>query len=388
MVDHQEDRPAVGDPRARPIGRLLDRSVQAIAGQGPQAMRDRGDSFPVNDLGETRSTLHRATTASSRRSNDATGMSDLTDDPPAQRLLKCSSILLQASLFLLESESLSLEVPSNCPLVLDQPCQVPILKLNRLAVVFVLLDMIAKLLKQPHQSRVFLALDPQPGFALILCFAFQFIPHHLKSDPMAELMEERPDPAGRFLVCRHESAELIGKIGSDCKHAESVLVVKLEAGKLGSDLLPEPPDTEILNLFDYVVEQDHPSVAQFRSPGLKIMTNSLVSMIAVDMKEVDLAVAETRGSFVEGHFQKGGKVAVSRVVMLSQLAEHLRPVDPVVGVSFPGVHRNGAGGKAERLDRLAEAAVRRPPKGAELHEHPWTKHRNDPHGEGNMFNPV
>jgi len=59
-----------------------------------------------------------------------------------------------------------------------------------------------------------------------------------------------------------------------------------------------------------------------------------------------------------------------------------------VGVAFPGVHGEAAGGEFEFVDGLAEAAVGDAVLGAEFDEDTGMEEFDEEHGEGRVFGPA
>ena len=144
---------------------------------------------------------------------------------------------------------------------------------------------------------------------------------------------------------------------ADGEHAETVTVGEGEARRARRELVPEPPDTEPGLALVRVVEQEHAPVAQLGQPRRDVVGNGLVGVAAVDVKEIDRAVGEARRRLVEAPLEQTREGAVERVVVGTQLFEHLRAVRPGVLVALPAVDRGAARGRPERLDRLAERAV-------------------------------
>src|SRR5208283_844827 len=144
---------------------------------------------------------------------------------------------------------------------------------------------------------------------------------------------------------------------TDGQHAQSVLVVELEAWILSPGLIPESPDAEISHVLHDIVEDDHAPIAQLGSPCLVIVADSLVGVIAIDVQQIDLTVLKPLCGLVKGHLQQTGKGAIARVVVSPQFLKNLGADNPVMRVPLPGVDGKGACWQAKPLDGLAEPAV-------------------------------
>src|SRR5271157_569424 len=127
---------------------------------------------------------------------------------------------------------------------------------------------------------------------------------HLQTDSTAQLMKKSANLRRSLGVNTCQFLDLVGEIMTDGQHAQTVLVEELEAGILGLDLFPEPPDPEILDVLHDIVEEDHSPIAQLGSACLVIVTDGLVGVIAVDVEKIDLTVLEAWGGLIEGHLQQ------------------------------------------------------------------------------------
>src|SRR5262249_38851473 len=145
---------------------------------------------------------------------------------------------------------------------------------------------------------------------------------------------------------------------SDRHDAEPVPVGEGERRVARLELAPQPPDAELRLADMRVVEQYDAALAELRQPGLDVVRHRVVAMSAVDMEQVDRPVGKGGCRRVERLLEQGREGSVPRVVMLAEPLERLRAVGPGVLVSLPGVDRVAARRKLERLDGLAERAVR------------------------------
>ena len=112
---------------------------------------------------------------------------------------------------------------------------------------------------------------------------------------------------------------------------------ELEHGMLVSQLVEEPPDAEVIDAQSGVVEQHDAAAGQLRQPRVEVVPDGVVAVTAVDVEQVDRAVAEAAEGLVEGHAKELREAAVERVVVRAQVGEHLRAVPPGVVVAGPGV---------------------------------------------------
>jgi hypothetical protein len=72
------------------------------------------------------------------------------------------------------------------------------------------------------------------------------------------------------------------------EHAQPVTVLEVEAEVLRRQLLPKPPNAEVLRTLRGVVEQDHGGFAQLRPPRLPVVTHRFIRVQPVDVQEIDL----------------------------------------------------------------------------------------------------
>ena len=96
-------------------------------------------------------------------------------------------------------------------------------------------------------------------------------------------------------------------------------VEKLEVRVSNLHFVPHSPRSEIPLLFIYVMEQNDASRAHLGKPGFKIVLDSFVCVIAVDMKNIDSSVREMLHSFVESALYEVGKASIQRIMMRSQI---------------------------------------------------------------------
>src|SRR5207248_10759556 len=103
----------------------------------------------------------------------------------------------------------------------------------------------------------------------------------------------------------------------------------------------ELQDTVVGHPFDDVVEEDDATIAELRLPGLEVVQDGLVRLVAVDVKQVDLPIVEAVQSLVESHLEEGREARVPRVVVSPQVCEDLGTIPPALGITDPRIDREG-----------------------------------------------
>src|SRR5262245_48961034 len=136
-----------------------------------------------------------------------------------------------------------------------------------------------------------------------------------------------------------------GQLGAETQHAEAMAVKKREAGVLARQLFPESPDTEVP--FPHVdVVQNHDTLgAQLGPPRLEVVPDRLVGMEAVDVQQIDAAVAKLRERLIECRSHEPRERTEVLIVERRPLLEHPLVVLAGVRVALPGV--NGVTGRVE-----------------------------------------
>jgi hypothetical protein len=175
---------------------------------------------------------------------------------------------------------------------------------------------------------------------------------------VAELMEERLDPGRLLLRSFQERPDRLGLELAHREDSQAVAVDELEAGVLVPDLVPELPDAEVLLPDVGVMEEDDAPLAYLGQPGFEVMADGVVGMETIDVEQVDRAVDELRDGFIERGPDQGRKAFIERVVVLTEVGEDLGAIFAGVCVAVPGVHREASSAQIERLDGLAEPAIR------------------------------
>src|SRR5208283_1845676 len=85
------------------------------------------------------------------------------------------------------------------------------------------------------------------------------------------------------------------------EYTQAVRMVEFEVGISLLDLVPESPDAEALAIPGLdVVEQDDPPIGHLRQPRIEIVTDGVIGVKTIDVKDVDATVPESRQGLVEG----------------------------------------------------------------------------------------
>ena len=144
---------------------------------------------------------------------------------------------------------------------------------------------------------------------------------------------------------------------TDGQHAQSMLVVELEAWILSPGLIPESPDAEISHVLHDIVEEDHAPIAQLGLPCLVIVADSLVGVITIDVQQIDLTILKPLCGLGQRSSPANWKRCHSGGRGVPSIPQGSRGVTPVMRVPFPGVDGKGACWQAKPLDGLAKPAV-------------------------------
>ena len=86
---------------------------------------------------------------------------------------------------------------------------------------------------------------------------------------------------------------------ADSEYSQAVVMEEGEMRMGGAKLVPQAPDPEIPLSDINVVKQDDATVRELGSPAFEIMPNGIVSMAAIDMKEVDAAICKVGESLIK-----------------------------------------------------------------------------------------
>src|SRR5579885_2145996 len=118
---------------------------------------------------------------------------------------------------------------------------------------------------------------------------------------------------------------------------------KLEVGEAFLQLFPEPPGPKIASPLLGIMQQNYALPAQLGEPYCEVVPNSLVSVIAVDVKQVNLAIPKKLNSSVECRLDQRGEVSIERIMIFLEVLQHLRSVETRMGITFPCVDSVAAG---------------------------------------------
>src|SRR5262249_13787114 len=145
--------------------------------------------------------------------------------------------------------------------------------------------------------------------------------------------------------------------------------------------LPEAPHAEVPLPHVDVVEEDDTAFARLRQPGREVVLDGLVSMVAVDVQEVDAAVRKIALRFVKRTLNEAREPPVQGVVMGPEFFEHLGNVMARMRVALPAIYGETARVQAEVQDGLAEGTIRGPRVRTQLHKRSRAKHIHEVHRE-------
>ena len=110
--------------------------------------------------------------------------------------------------------------------------------------------------------------------------------------------------AGSRLKIVDDVADCLVLFTSCKKNTQPVRVVKCNMGVAGCNLFPELPHSKIAITDVDIMKKNYARSRQFRQPCLEIVFHCLVSVEAVNMKQINRAVAEMLQSLIEGHAQQ------------------------------------------------------------------------------------
>ena len=201
------------------------------------------------------------------------------------------------------------------------------------------------------------------------------------------MAEELADHSRLGLAGLQQRTQAFGHDPAGRDQPQPVLVRELEVREPRLDLLPEPPDAEVALAHARVVQEDDAARAHLREPRLEVMPDGLIRVIAVNVQQVNRAVAEARQGFVESASDEAGEVLVEWVVVRPQVFQHLRPVEAAVLVAPPHVYGEAARPQARLPDRLAEGAVGDARESAQLDDHARAQGGDQVHREGDVRGP-
>lgn len=114
--------------------------------------------------------------------------------------------------------------------------------------------------------------------------------------------------------------------------------MKLEgAGKLVLDFVPQAPDAELLMLGTDVVQEDDPSLFDFREPGAEVVAGGVVGVKSVDVKQADGFIGKLRQRVIKAHPQQIQKLTIKTLIIDSHVLVNFFSIVPDVLVALPMV---------------------------------------------------
>src|SRR5262245_53479024 len=208
--------------------------------------------------------------------------------------------------------------------------------------------------------------------------------------------EKRPQPGiGIAHVCRRpaapagrtQRAHWVGKRAPDREHPEAMAVQELEARILGPQLLPKLRDAEITLAHIGVVHENDTAVRELGPPALEIVSHVAIVMPAVQVQEIDRAVAEVRQRLVEGRPNQRRERSVAGVVMSADLPIDVLVVKSGMIVALPGIDRVASRFGFETLHCLTKREIGTSSMGAKLDQHARTQRSDQPECERHVLQP-
>src|SRR5262245_16813311 len=110
------------------------------------------------------------------------------------------------------------------------------------------------------------------------------------------------------------------------------------------------------------------------------MTNVLVKMPPVEMKQIYRAIGEVWDRLVERRSNEPGERCIPLIVIPLQLREYLFAIQPGVNVSFPRIHRETTGIQTQAFDGLAKRQQRKTAVCSKFHDERGSQRLDEPKG--------
>ena len=174
---------------------------------------------------------------------------------------------------------------------------------------------------------------------------------------------------------------------ADQQDPQAMRMAKLERRIALGQFGPQLPHPEAASALHGVVEEDDARRRHLRQPGLEIVLDRLVGVQAIDVQQVDAAVAELVQGIVERGAHEVREAGEMTVVDGAEFGEDFFAVGLRVLVALPGVHRIANGLQAALFDGLAERQVGCAAMGAELDEYLRPQRIHQPTRERDVAGP-
>src|SRR5437762_14254390 len=135
-------------------------------------------------------------------------------------------------------------------------------------------------------------------------------------------------------------------------------MMKLEMRMPLAQLLPQPPDAEIVAMDIDVMQQGDAARGNLRQPVLKIMPHRVIAVQPVEMQQVYRTVLDPFQRFVKGTAQKRREGGVSLVVKGAEILVGSFVVKGGVRIAFPRIDGKAPGVQPAADDGMAERRIR------------------------------
>src|SRR5262249_38957054 len=130
--------------------------------------------------------------------------------------------------------------------------------------------------------------------------ASQLVALEVNHDTMTELEEDGRQPCCLIRRSVEQRLDRAGQTRAHPEDAEPRAIHEHEARPTLAELSPQFPRSEVALPHVDVVQKNDPALAHLRKPTFEVVANGLVGVIAVDVQQVDRAVAKVPEGLVEG----------------------------------------------------------------------------------------
>jgi len=128
--------------------------------------------------------------------------------------------------------------------------------------------------------------------------------------------------------------------------------------------------------------KEHKSVSgKLRPPNPEVMFYGIVGVTAIDMKQINAFVDESRGRIVKSRFDEHGEMPVSRVMIGGELFVYFRAIPARVFITFPCIYSETLAAEGNMIHRLAESVIGIALMRSKFNDHFGLKLGDAPEGE-------
>ena len=146
--------------------------------------------------------------------------------------------------------------------------------------------------------------------------------------------------------------------GTDGNHTQPMAMQEVEGRVAFLQFVQKASDPEVLLVNIGVMQQHDPSLRNLGQPGFEVIPYGLVSVITIDMKQVDAAVSELSGRLVERRPDQPGEGSKAALINLSYSLNNRLRVATGVLISLPCVDSETTGRESMPCYRLAHREIR------------------------------